>query len=234
MQIILNILSNAIKFTIKGGIVIKTKQRENNAFITIKDTGVGIKSEDIPKLFAEFCTISEHQPMNPNGTGLGLYLSRNLAQLMKGNITVKSVYGKGTKFTIQLPLDEECKDADKSISNENHSIKENIGLGVDSNETIILSDNNMKPLITRRSENSTTLCSRSLSDNFKEKVTVLVVDDNVINSFVICKMLHNYSIKADKALNGKEAIELVKVHNEKPYALILMDINMPVMSGTEV
>ena len=90
-----------------GGITISAKTINGNLQISIKDTGIGIKKEDLPKLFTEFCCLAEHQNINPNGTGLGLYLSRKFAKLMNGSITVKSVYMKGTEFILEFPLNRE-------------------------------------------------------------------------------------------------------------------------------
>ena len=101
-QIVLNLLSNAIKFTMYGGITVKSKIKGNDVYITVADTGMGIQPEDLPKLFKEFSTLNTHQSVNPNGTGLGLYLSRGLAQLMEGDISVKSIYGKGSKFKVRF------------------------------------------------------------------------------------------------------------------------------------
>ncbi len=109
-QILINLLSNAVKFTQKGGVLIsvkpKTIQGNPVAHIAVKDTGVGIKESDLPRLFKEFSTLETHQLLNPSGTGLGLYLSLRLAHIMKGDIKVKSVFGKGTKFTVSVPMCE--------------------------------------------------------------------------------------------------------------------------------
>jgi len=106
-QVLINLLSNAVKFTTQGGILISVKEKAINEnpmiCISVKDTGMGIKNEDLNKLFKEFATLPIHQSMNPSGTGLGLYLSKNLIKLMDGDITVKTEFEKGSKFTIQLP-----------------------------------------------------------------------------------------------------------------------------------
>ena len=83
--------------------------------VSIIDTGVGIKPEDMEKLFTEFCTINEHMKINPNGTGLGLYLSRNLARRMNCEIMVNSEYGVGSIFTLKIPLEED-KEINKIIT----------------------------------------------------------------------------------------------------------------------
>ena len=109
-------MSNAVKFTVNGGITIHIKKKSDFIHITIKDTGVGIKQEDLPKLFKEFCSLSNNQEMNPNGTGLGLYLCKKLALLMDGTISVRSIYGQGTKFTLKLPLAKEVTISDSKES----------------------------------------------------------------------------------------------------------------------
>ena len=83
--------------------MVKSKNKNRRIQITVKDTGVGIKEENLLMMFKEFCSLEEHQKLNPNGTGLGLYLSKRFAKLMEGTIEVKSKYGKGTKFTVSLP-----------------------------------------------------------------------------------------------------------------------------------
>jgi signal transduction histidine kinase len=104
-QIIMNLVSNAIKFTEKGEIGIRVTGNGNSVAISVKDTGIGIKEEDMPKLFKQFSRIMvEGQPLQ-EGTGLGLYLSQKLARVLGGEIKAKSEFGKGSEFTLTLPLE---------------------------------------------------------------------------------------------------------------------------------
>jgi signal transduction histidine kinase len=100
-QILLNLLSNAIKFGEGKGIQVVCKQNENSgAEIEVIDQGVGIATDDIARIFEEFVQVSESkQP----GTGLGLPISRRLAQLLDGSLTVRSVPGQGSTFRLTLP-----------------------------------------------------------------------------------------------------------------------------------
>ena len=100
-QILLNLLSNAIKFGEGKPIRVTCKQNENKGVeIEVVDQGVGIAREDIPRIFEEFVQVSESkQP----GTGLGLPISRRLAQLLDGTLTVESVPGQGSTFRLTLP-----------------------------------------------------------------------------------------------------------------------------------
>jgi signal transduction histidine kinase len=100
-QILLNLLSNAIKFGEGRAIRVRCKRNENKGVeIEVIDQGVGIANEDTSRIFEEFVQVSESkQP----GTGLGLPISRRLAQLLDGSLTVESVPGQGSAFRLTLP-----------------------------------------------------------------------------------------------------------------------------------
>ena len=108
-QVITNILTNSVKYTEKGIVTfsIKFKRVEEEPdsvilLVTIKDTGIGVKPEDMKKLFAEFERIEEERNRNVEGTGLGMAITKNLLYLMKSNLKVESIYGLGTKFSFEL------------------------------------------------------------------------------------------------------------------------------------
>jgi len=105
-QILFNLLSNAMKFSKKEGgtVTIRTKKEENIAKISISDTGIGIKNEDMHKLFKEFTQLDAGYSRAYGGTGLGLTISKKLVELHGGKISVDSVFGEGTTFTISMPL----------------------------------------------------------------------------------------------------------------------------------
>jgi PAS domain S-box-containing protein len=102
-QILVNFISNAIKFTDRGEIEIKVIQKNEMVEVSVRDTGIGIKKEDMGKLFETFSRITTKGRIE-EGTGLGLYLSQKIAQLLGGDITAKSEFGKGSVFTLTLPL----------------------------------------------------------------------------------------------------------------------------------
>ncbi|MFP3043800.1 ATP-binding protein [Treponema primitia] len=113
-QVLMNLLSNAIKYTREGHIVltISGTPQEDRVVLTmlVSDTGIGIKQEDMGKLFGQFQQLDTHKNQGIEGTGLGLAISRNLCRLMGGDITVSSVYGEGSIFTatiLQLVRDNE-------------------------------------------------------------------------------------------------------------------------------
>jgi len=105
VQILSNLIGNAIKFTERGHIFISVRKSNENVEISVKDTGPGIKKEDFDKLFKPFSRIEDPKKAR-EGTGLGLYLSKKLAHLLGGDIVVESEYGKGTCFTLILKLNK--------------------------------------------------------------------------------------------------------------------------------
>jgi signal transduction histidine kinase/CheY-like chemotaxis protein len=104
-EIISNILNNAVKYTAVGYIRFCVYPDENsNIFFVIQDTGIGIKDEALPRLFTAFEQLSNVKNKNVSGTGLGLTIARHLCELMGGEITVTSQYGRGSTFTVRIPL----------------------------------------------------------------------------------------------------------------------------------
>lgn len=102
-QILVNLIGNAIKFTDKGRISVKIQESNTMVKIVVEDTGSGIKEEDFKKIFKPFRRIID-PAKKIEGTGLGLYISKKLANLLGGNIYVTSEFGKGSTFTFVLKL----------------------------------------------------------------------------------------------------------------------------------
>ncbi len=115
-QIILNLLNNAVKYTPQGRVVLTLNGRlvSNNQYvlqISVSDTGIGIKQENLATLFDSFQRVEEKKTRNIEGTGLGLAITKQLVTLMKGTISVESTYGVGSVFRVELPQAVNCKDA---------------------------------------------------------------------------------------------------------------------------
>jgi len=112
LQCVINLLSNAAKFTLKGEVSVRVEiiqARDSDpaadlAEITVTDTGIGIKAEDIPRLFFPFTRLTSPLTEKTKGTGLGLYLVKKMTtEILKGDIVVKSVYGQGSAFSLRIP-----------------------------------------------------------------------------------------------------------------------------------
>lgn len=104
LQCLMNLLSNAVKFTEAGEIRMIAKSINNELEISVIDTGIGIKKEDIPKLFAAFVRLDSTLTAKTSGTGLGLYFTQKLVkEVLMGSINVESEYGKGSVFSLRIP-----------------------------------------------------------------------------------------------------------------------------------
>lgn len=107
-QILINLLNNSVKFTKKGYVKLKVSMEPGTGsdiylIFQVEDTGIGIKKEDLEKIFEEFQQVDTRKNRKVEGTGLGLSLSKRLVHLMDGAITVDSVYGEGSTFTVRIP-----------------------------------------------------------------------------------------------------------------------------------
>ncbi|KMT21423.1 two-component system histidine kinase PnpS [Clostridium cylindrosporum] len=104
-QMLINVVDNAIKYTNEGGYIYISLSREgNNLIIKVKDTGIGIPSEHIPRLFERFYRVDKGRSRDSGGTGLGLAIVKHIVILLKGEVKVESEINSGTTFTITLPL----------------------------------------------------------------------------------------------------------------------------------
>jgi PAS domain S-box-containing protein len=113
LQILLNLASNAVKFTDHGQIAIHCRAVAGMMRLSVSDTGIGIKAGELALLFHPFSQIDDSLQKRHEGTGLGLYLSSRLATLLGGNLTVESEYGKGSTFTLTLPYAKRLVDAER-------------------------------------------------------------------------------------------------------------------------
>jgi signal transduction histidine kinase len=103
-QILLNLITNAIKFTDAGAVMLESRKVDDCVEIIVRDTGIGIAPSDHDRIFDTFWQVEQKSTRKVGGTGLGLSVSRRLARLMNGDLTVKSKLGQGSTFTLRLPL----------------------------------------------------------------------------------------------------------------------------------
>ena len=220
-EVVNNLLTNAIKYTEKGEIKLSCKciNQGNvcNLFISVQDTGRGISEENIKKLFTKFERLDVERNSTVEGTGLGLAITKSLVEMMGGKINVKSQFGIGTMFMVQLPQ----KIAKRSSTNVEtilvHQATSN--LPKMTQEVIEKANINTNIQVNRIAKENTNYSNRRL----------LLVDDNRLNIKVAMRALEPLNIIVDTCENGQESIDKVKANNN--YDIILMDIMMPVMSG---
>lgn len=205
-QIIVNILTNAVKYTNCGSVSFDVNGERDTKdgvdiiklFLKVSDTGIGIKEEDMPKLFTKFNRMDMVENKNIEGTGLGLAITMNLLEKMDGTIDVDSVYGEGTTFSLMIP----------------QKIVEDVPVG------------NYK----ERFESSLKENVKYQRSFEAPEARILAVDDTPVNLSVVKSLLKKTRIIIDTASGGEEALKLAK---NVPYDVILMDYRMPQMDGTE-
>lgn len=105
MQIVVNLLGNAVKFTDRGGVTLRAERRNDAVIVDVIDTGLGIAPEHIEQVFEPFWQVEQAITRRTGGTGLGLSVSRRLALVLGGDVTVSSTVGEGSRFTLILPLE---------------------------------------------------------------------------------------------------------------------------------
>ena len=148
-KVLLNILSNAVKYTKEGyvSLTVNAINKDNvcRLIISVEDTGRGIKPEQIDKLFVKFDRLQQDRNTTTEGTGLGLAIAKEILQLMGGNITVQSVFGSGSKFTVTI---------DQIINTQNIELKKEIIkediLDLTGKKILIIDDNNLNLKVAKR------------------------------------------------------------------------------------
>jgi len=209
-QIMNNLLSNAIKYTQEGEVELGLScDREGDQVwltIKVKDTGYGIKPEDIKKLYINFAQIDLTHNRRIEGTGLGLPITKRLAEMMNGTIAVESEYGKGSVFTVKI--------VQKYVSD------------------IYISPDVVENLKNFRYSDSRSSLNRQLKRINLPYAKVLVVDDNLANLDVIKGLMKPYGMQIDCVTDGQEAVHAIRSQKVK-YNAIFMDHMMPGMDGVE-
>ena len=213
-KIIYNLLSNAAKYGKEGGNVsldVITNSTYDQIEIKVSDDGEGISPKHMKYLFKRFHD-GDYRKHQTIGTGLGLSLTRDLVYLNRGTIDCKSEVGKGTVFTITLPIYKEAFDPNQI--DEKHEIDFNIP------KNAIIDINTIVPDINAEPEEETE------EDGYK----LLIVEDN-LELLMLMQQLLKTTYRVYIARNGKEALKVVK---KKELDLIITDVMMPEMDGLEL
>ena len=204
-EIMMNLLTNAVKYTEKGSVtlVVKAKERRDDPeksvlmHVEVKDTGIGIKKEDMEKLFESYERLDVERNRNIEGTGLGISVTTKLLSLMNSELKVESTYGEGSTFWF---------DVWQGIENE-------------------------EPLGDWKMAIAEEQAEAEYKESFQApSAHILVVDDTKMNILVTVNYLKKTKVRISTAKSGDEAVRLA---SDTAFDLILMDQRMPGMDGTE-
>lgn len=103
-QVVTNLLGNSVKYTLQGSVEIKAEKKDKIIEISVKDTGIGIPPEELQKLFSKFHRVQDKKTQEIRGTGLGLWITKQIVEQMGGKISVESIYGTGSRFSFTVPI----------------------------------------------------------------------------------------------------------------------------------
>lgn len=210
-QILINLLGNAVKFTDEDGEIVLDVRQEMVApkgygvyLFKVRDNGVGIAPEFIDHLFEAFEREKSSTISGIQGTGLGLSITKSIVEMMGGKISVSSELGKGTEFTVKV--------------------------------VFMLQEVDEDALALKESEEQKALDEKVKQEELRKLFNgkkVLLVEDNTLNREIARMLLTEQGLIIEEAVNGQDAVD--KVANSTPgeYAVVLMDIQMPVMDGYE-
>lgn len=224
-KIVLNLTSNAFKFTFAGQITVALKETATHAKLTVQDTGVGIPQEELPNLFKRFHRIQNSRSRSYEGTGIGLALVKELVELHGGTIDVASVAGKGTTFTISIPKGTAHLDKER-ISAEKHAVSTAVRTEAYVNEAVLWTSGDAETeLLT---EEKIAASEGQLQSD--KNIRVLLVDDNADMLQYLKRILSAYwNVEA-----VKDGIEALAAARRATPDLILSDVMMPNMNGFEL
>lgn len=218
-KIVLNLLSNALKFTFEGGITLTLKEDAGEVLLRVQDTGVGISADELPDLFKRFHRMKNSRSRSHEGTGIGLALVKELVIMHSGTIDVESELGTGTTFTVRLP---------KRIAIPTHGDVQN-----DIPETAAAvrrrSFVNEASLWVQHPQNALPKEAES-PEAGPDEVLILVADDNAQMRQYLEGILRRHW----RVISAGDGVEALRLAIECKPDLVLSDVMMPGMNGFEL
>ena len=218
-RIILNLLSNALKFTFEGGVRIAVRPAGDRALVTVTDTGIGVPEPEMPRLFERFHRIENARARSNEGSGIGLALVQELVELHGGTITAESTLGEGTTFAIRLAYGAEHLPADSLT-----------GAGVATGPSVAepYVQEALRWLPDAPSAPEGPAAAEGRGPAVGTPARVLVADDNTDMRDYLLRLLRSAGHHAHGVADGRDALEAARTQNPD---LIVSDVMMPRLDG---
>ena len=205
-QVILNILTNAIKYTREGYVDFKVSSIVKGdicrLIISVEDSGIGIKQENIPKLFSKFERLDLDKNITIEGTGLGLAITKKLVELMNGKIVVQSIYGKGSKFTIAI----DQRIIKKQLDKKEEKVEEVTSKAIDvsGKKVLIVDDNKINLKVASRLLQGYKVITEEVDSGFSciDKIKAKEVYDLILMDDMMPKMSGVETLQKLKEIDG--------------------------------
>jgi len=216
-KIVLNLLSNAFKFTFDGGITVKLRQQGHMAVLSVSDTGVGISEDQQQRIFERFRRVEGTRSRTHEGSGIGLALVRDLVELLHGHIELDSTLGAGSTFTIKLPLGHaHLRDEQLGVGHSpgNEGVREAFLLEA---QRWLPEEDHEEPFLDLADDDSVLTLGAQ----------VLVVDDNADMRDYLARLLRQ-RWHVSTAANGREALRAM---SDATPDLVVSDVMMPELDG---
>jgi PAS domain S-box-containing protein len=229
-KVVLNLLSNALKFTFDGSISVRVDREGSDAVVTVADTGIGVAAEQIPRLFERFHRIESAHARSNEGSGIGLALVQELVNLHGGTITAESTEGAGTTFTIRLRFGADHLPADAVASTSGR--RPGLGLA----EPFVAEALRWMP--GDATAESTKEVFELLPDaavvqapGAASTAHVLIADDNADMREYLGRLLTGAGYRVEAVTDGRHALEAVRADVPD---LVVSDVMMPRLDGLEL
>jgi signal transduction histidine kinase/DNA-binding response OmpR family regulator len=222
-KIVLNLLSNAFKFTFTGGIAIRLSDRAGRVALTVSDTGVGIPANELPHVFERFHRVEGQRGRTHEGSGIGLALVRELVSLHNGDVSVRSEVGHGTTFTVVVPYAQPGVTADAPAAPQEPEAARATAYVEEALRWLPASAEHAAAAAEILLDGASVRANPAAA----ERPHVLVADDNAdMRDYIRRLLASHYSVET--VGNGVEA--LAAIRRQKP-ELLLSDVMMPVCDG---
>ncbi|HEY4088215.1 MAG TPA: ATP-binding protein, partial [Bryobacteraceae bacterium] len=214
-KIVLNLLSNAFKYTLQGSVTVSLKMEENQAVLRVSDTGIGIPAAELPHLFKRFHRVEGAQGRSHEGTGIGLAFVQELARMHGGAVSVESEEGSGSTFAVRVPM------------GKSHLPAEHLQPPAERSPLTTRSDAHVKEAFGWLSGDAERVAGVHSDTAVNGKSRILLADDNADMRDYVTRLLQD-RMRVTACGNGRDALESALAD---PPDLILSDVMMPVLDG---